>query len=474
MEFSPEQKAALTALSLGLGAHPVAAAAATRLRDAPSGETTTPPVGAPPVVSLVSVPITSVPAGAPVMVTATAAAGSSSISKVEFVVDGVVAFTSAAPPFSHAFTWTTAGVHTVQARATAADGLVGSSAVLSITVLPVMAPPVGALLPIQVLPKLGAKASQLATSDGLRFIGRGTNYAYHVFAYSYPGDTQMPAVNKWAQANAAQIAKFFADKGVNFVRLPVNNQTDDAFVATVKIVCDANAAAGIRTMLVAFGGIGSTPNAAAGQLLATLWSKLGKPVHVLLNVINEPHQIDDATWQSGNLAALGPIRAAGYTQPVFMDGQNWAWSLPVAAARAIVARDPQCVFMSHRYAFDGSAIRPASDAKAWAAEWRAAPDLCKGVGEFGWFNGGGNSTSIGSWCQAMVDETNAAVAAGDISVSLSWTTDWDQNSQISATGPPPGEPSSSNRDWYAISRGAPWELNAWGKVAAAAWMAGAV
>lgn len=444
-----------------------ASQAAAAFRDAADG-TTIPPTPTLPTVS-VSVSPVAITVGQVVQVTAFVTS-TTAVSQVEFLVDGVVVSTDTAAPWSWSTSTLSVGTHQLQARARNAAGAM-TSAAKTVVVSAGGNTGGGTLLPLRVAAQQGSTPSQLATSDGKRFVGRGLNYAYHAFAYNYPGDTQMPAVNAWGRNNAASIARFFAGKGVNFVRLPVNNQTDAAFVASLKTICEANAAAGIRTMLVAFGGIGSTPNAACGQLLASLWTQLGKPVHVLLNVINEPHQIGDDVWQSGNLAALGPIRAAGYTQPVFMDGQNWAWSLPLAQARAIVAQDSQCVFMSHRYAFDGSTIRTAADAAAWTAEWSQAPDLCKGVGEYGWFNGGGNSTSIGGWCKPMTDAQVAAVQAGWLSVSLSWTSVWDQNSELNASAPPPGEPTSSNRDWYAISKGAPYDLNAWGVVAAAAWPA---
>lgn len=437
-------------------------------RDAADGSTV-PPLPTLPTVALSVSPV-AVTVGGTVTVTAVVTS-TTAVSKVEFLVDGVVVTTDTQAPWSWATATLPVGTHQLAVQATNAAGTMRSTATTVVVSPGGSTGGGGVLLPLRVAAQQGSTPSQLATSDGKRYVGRGTNFAYHAYAYAYPGDTQMPAVNNWARVNATAIAKFFASKGVNFVRLPVNNQTDAAFVASLRTICEANAAAGIRTMLVAFGGIGSTPNAAAGQLLASLWTMLGKPVGVLLNVINEPHQIGDDVWQAGNLAALGPIRAAGYTQPVFMDGQGWAWSLPVAAARAIVAQDSQCVFMSHRYAFDGSTIRTAADAAAWTAEWSQAPDLCKGVGEFGWFNGGGNSTSIGGWCKPMADAQVAAVQAGWLSVSLSWTTVWDQNSELSATAPPPGEPSSSNRDWYAISRGAAYDFNAWGVVAAAIWPA---
>jgi hypothetical protein len=305
--------------------------------------------------------------------------------------------------------------------------------------------------------------------NGARWVGAGTN----LYFWSYGPDSQMSAVSSWEQANGPAIADELAGLGCNFVAIPVNEDRSAPYVSALKGFTDAFAAQGIRSVLRPFGGLPWAPGARSGNLAADLWVALGRPVHVLLDTVNEPnpgaYSDTPAAWEAGTRAAIQAMRAKGYTQPVFCDGRGWAWTLPVAEARRLAAEDPQLVFMSHRYAFTGSSFLGSSDAGVWAAEWLQTPDLCVGVGEYGWFNQNGRTSSIDEWCKPMADAHVQGVADGWLSVVHAWMFLWDANSHITATAPPPGEPGSSNRDWYAISRGAPYTWNAWGQVVRDEW-----
>jgi hypothetical protein len=282
-------------------------------------------------------------------------------------------------------------------------------------------------------------------------------------------DSMMTAVSNWISQDPAKLAREWAGRGVNCVAIPTNNNRSSAYMRRLQAFTDALASVGIRSILRPFGGVTWAPSASNGQLNVDHWNALGRPLHVLLDTVNEPNRITNDVWRNGTLAEIDVIRSAGYTQPIFCDGQGWAWQLPLSDARAVEAVDDQVVFMSHRYAFTGSGYLDRTDPARWAAEWGAAPDLAVGVGEYGWFNGQGNPASINEWCAPIAAEHIKAVRAGWLSVVHSWMWLWDQNSHIVATGPPPSEPQSSNRDWYAISRGAPWTLNAFGTVVTNQW-----
>jgi hypothetical protein len=286
-------------------------------------------------------------------------------------------------------------------------------------------------------------------------------------SYNSPGD--MTPVSNWALSNRDKLAAEWASFGVNFIRTPVNNDRSTGYVARLKLWTDALATKGIRTLLCPFGGLTWAPSAANGNLAADLWVALGKPVHVLLETVNEPNPqayADTPTaWLSGNQAEIAAIRAKGYTQPILVGCRSWCWTIPVPEAKLLVAADSQLVFMSHRYAFDGSTNRTASDAAAWVAEWKAAAQqgLCVGVGEYGWYNGGGTSASIAGWCKAMADAQVQAVKDGWLSVALSWMYLWDENSHIQGA--------TTGGGYWPISQGEAWVLNAWGQVAKAGWLA---
>jgi hypothetical protein len=273
-------------------------------------------------------------------------------------------------------------------------------------------------------------------------------------------------VSDWIHNRRAAQAAEWASLRVNLVRIPLRSSYNAPILKRLQAVTDALAGAGIYSLLCPF-DVPKVPSTASGQLAVSTWQKLGRGSHLLLEAVNEPAPIaypdTDAAWQQGTLDAITAIRAGGYRGPVFCDGRNWGWTFPVAAARAIAARDSQVVFVSHRYATaDGVERRPASDADLWAAEWSQAPDLAVALGEFGWNNGGGDPSSIPTWCQAMVNAVVTGVGQGWCSGGMPWMWLWEPNSLVSGV---------NGGNWFQITRGEGHQLNAWGQVAAGMWTA---
>jgi len=377
---------------------------------------------------------------------------------VEYLADGAVAADVDVPPppfVKPAKVTLVPGTHALQARQKDAVGKVTLSPVVTVTVAtpPIPTPPTGGL----VVARRADGLYELRTDDGRRWNGNGDNT--YMDSYNSPGD--MTPVSNWEIANADRLAAEMAALHMNWVRVPTNNDTSAGYIARLKKWTDALASKGIRSMLCPF-GVTWAPSKANGDLVAAQWSALGKAPHLVIETVNEPNRIDNATWLAGNRAEITAIRGAGYRQPIFVGCQNWCWTIPVPEAQALVAQDAQLVFMHHRYAFDGSTIRGASDASAFVSEWKAAAQagLCIAVGEYGWYNAGGNASSIPTWCQAMADAIVGGITQGWLAGALAWMWLWDQNSHI--TG-------NSGGDWWDISQGEPYGLNAWGKVAQSAW-----
>jgi hypothetical protein len=278
----------------------------------------------------------------------------------------------------------------------------------------------------------------------------------------------MTPVSNWAIQNAAKLAAEFASYGVNCIRTPTNNDRSAGYIARLKTWTDALAAKGIRTLLCPFGGLAWAPNAANGNLVADQWIALGKPTHVLVETVNEPNPQaygdDPAAWKAGTAAEVAAIRAKGYSGPIICGTRNWCWTIPITEAKQLLGSDPNLVFIHHRYSYDGSTNRPASDAtSAFPSEMRAAASagLCVGVGEWGWYNNGGVQNA--AWLQGMADQQVALAQSGDIAVALSWMYLWDQNSHIVAND-------GTGGFWPITSgSGGGWKLNQQGTIAKSAW-----
>lgn len=325
------------------------------------------------------------------------------------------------------------------------------------TPIPVPTPTPTPSGPLGVLHVAGAK---LVDAAGARVVLRGTNQ--YMDSYNSSGD--MTPVSNWAIANRDKLAAEWASYGMNFIRLPTNNDRGAGYIARLKQWTDALAAKGIRSVLCPFGGVAWAPSAANGSLVADQWVALGKPAHVLVETVNEPnpqaYKDDPPSWLAGNQQEIAAIRAKGYPGPILVGCRGWCWTIPVAEAKTLAAADPNLVFMSHRYAYDGNSDRPANDYLAWVSEWKGAAQqgLAVGVGEYGWYNNGGSYNP--GWLQGMADAQVQAVKDGWLSISLSWIFLWDAGSQIVGA--------QTGGDWWPVSQGEAWKLNPWGSIAVGA------
>lgn len=314
----------------------------------------------------------------------------------------------------------------------------------------------------------------VGSTTGRRIVPRGTNF-YGVKAYPRSGnaDGQMAPVNAWHQRNAVAIASQCATWGINSVRLLSSGDLN--ITPNIKLIGEANAAAGIYTMVCAFdnsfGAFDANGGQARGAYLAQVYKDCGSPAWMYVNLANEPHAIDDNQWAQFSAAGVSALRSGGFPGVIVLDGNVWAHRANFAQIKSIP--DANLALGLHAYAYEGSGAMPANNGPDMVAQWVADQSVCCLVGEWGPFNGrfGGNGTmqsAVDVWCKPMAQVVVQAVATGQIAGQHNWALVWDGNSQLDAATPSP----EGNRDWWGItSTPFPnYQLNPWGQVAQKTWM----
>jgi hypothetical protein len=254
----------------------------------------------------------------------------------------------------------------------------------------------------------------------------------------------------------ADLAAFAADLatcGYNCVRFPLRPTTTTEYKDGVVEIIEALADEGIYTMLDAHANgiwdgddwptetVTNDTAEAAADFLMDLWDYMPAADRpwVLMEPTSEPQGISDAVWLSGMNAAIDVLRARGYDGPIFVDGNNFAWSYPSNAA-SVLAHDPQIVLAAHRYATaDGTTYLGDTDpTDNFAPEWvdgAAADGIAIIVGEWGPFNAGLGTgqtlqENLDGWVTNMQSVIETGNAADEMAGFVSWIWVWsDDNTQ---------------------------------------------
>jgi endoglucanase len=189
----------------------------------------------------------------------------------------------------------------------------------------------------------GSQPSGLSTQAAKQWVWwRGVNLAGADFApdalpgilgynYQFPNQTEVD---------------YFAHKGMNIVRLPVlwervqprlNGEFNAAEIGRVddfirqttakglQVILDPHNYARYRSELI---GSQAVPNAAFADLWRRLSLRYKSNNHVILGLMNEPHNMPTSQWVSAANAAIAAIRGAGAGNLILVPGNRWtgAWS----------------------------------------------------------------------------------------------------------------------------------------------------
>ena len=184
--------------------------------------------------------------------------------------------------------------------------------------------------------------------------GNGSRYGYD---YIYPSSSDI---------------KYYAEKGVEFVRLPVRwerlqptlgGALDQSEVGRLKqFLADAQAA-GVKVLVDLHNYGGYWDNKIGGNVVsvdqfASFWSKLASeikdsPALAGYDLMNEPHGFPDwASWPRAAQAAVDAIRKLDMTHDIYVEGDQYASASNWTAANPLLdIKDPanKLVYEAHVY-----------------------------------------------------------------------------------------------------------------------------
>lgn len=190
--------------------------------------------------------------------------------------------------------------------------------------------------------------------SGAEFGNIGGKYG---FSYIYP---------------SAKDLKFYVDRGVELVRLPVkwerlqptaNGELDKAELGRLKAFLDTATSQGVK-VIVDIHNFGSYYGEKVGSAnvpnsqFADFWQKLASEIGDIKSVygydlMNEPNKMGDASvWPAAAQAAVDAIRTVDMDTKIYVEGNNWASAINWSKNNALLdIKDPasKIVYEAHIY-----------------------------------------------------------------------------------------------------------------------------